>query len=74
MAKKLAYYERIYHTVAIEGSTLSLPEVIEILTGENVVIPGRTPNEHAEVLGMRDAIKYVKANPISCNQITIEVN
>ena len=74
MAKKLAYYERIYNTVAIEGSTLSLREVIEILIGENVVIRGKTPNEHAEVLGMRDAIKYVEANPISCNQITLEVN
>ncbi|MDR0501516.1 MAG: Fic family protein [Coriobacteriales bacterium] len=47
-------YENIYNSAAIEGNSLTLDEVKEILSN-NVVIPGKSLSDHLGVVGLRDA-------------------
>ena len=49
-AKKEAYYQHIYHTVGIEGSTMTLMQTRTILE-TNMAIAGKSIIEHNEVLG-----------------------
>lgn len=57
--KREAYYLHIYHTVSIEGNTLTLNELRYILeTGKAVA--GKSIVEHNEVLGLERAMQYVK--------------
>ncbi|XP_070565555.1 protein adenylyltransferase FICD-like [Ptychodera flava] len=52
------YYQHIYHTLAIEGNTLSLAQTRAILeTG--MAVPGKSVMEHNEVLGLDTAMKYI---------------
>ncbi|KAF5283400.1 hypothetical protein FQA39_LY04776 [Lamprigera yunnana] len=54
-----AYYLHIYHTVGIEGNTLSLDQLISILeTGK--AVQGKSIIEQNEILGLELAMKYVK--------------
>lgn len=58
--KKQAYYLHIYHTVGIEGNTMTVEQLRTLLeTGQ--VIPGKSIIEHNEVLGLELAMKYVKS-------------
>lgn len=58
--KKQAYYLHIYHTVGIEGNTMTVEQLRTLIeTGQ--VIPGKSIIEHNEVLGMQLALKYVKS-------------
>ncbi|KAK9873207.1 hypothetical protein WA026_021440 [Henosepilachna vigintioctopunctata] len=70
--KKQAYYLHIYHTVGIEGNTMTIDQLKYLLeTGQ--VVPGKSIIEHNEVLGLQLAMKYVKLltrkNYISINDI-----
>ncbi|XP_044753151.1 protein adenylyltransferase Fic [Coccinella septempunctata] len=57
--KKQAYYLHIYHTVGIEGNTMTIDQLKYLLeTGQ--VISGKSIIEHNEVLGLQLAMKYVK--------------
>lgn len=57
--KKQAYYLHIYHTVGIEGNTMTVEQLRTLLeTGQ--VIQGKSIIEHNEVLGLQLALKYVK--------------
>ncbi|KAF5308013.1 hypothetical protein FQR65_LT18290 [Abscondita terminalis] len=57
--KRQAYYLHIYHTVGIEGNTLSLEQLIYLLsTGQ--AVQGKSIIEHNEILGLELAMKYVK--------------
>jgi len=67
-----AYIERIYNTLAIEGNTMSKEEVARVLKGgDGVKIVGKSPDEHAEIRGMRDAIKYLEESNVTIDQITL---
>ncbi|XP_063171632.1 protein adenylyltransferase FICD [Candoia aspera] len=59
-----AYYHHIYHTVAIEGNTLTLAEIRHIIE-TRYAVPGRSLEEQNEVIGMHAAMKYVNATLLS---------
>lgn len=57
--RRKAYYLHIYHTVGIEGNTLTLDQLISVLeTG--TAVQGKSLLEHNEILGLELAMKYVK--------------
>lgn len=57
--KKQAYYLHIYHTVGIEGNTMTVEQLRYVLeTGH--VVSGKSLLEHNEVLGLEKAMQYVK--------------
>jgi Fic family protein len=47
-------FESIYNSTAIEGNSLTLDEVVRVLTN-NEVIPGKPLSDHLSVVGYRDA-------------------
>ncbi|CAG9855377.1 unnamed protein product [Phyllotreta striolata] len=57
--KKQAYYLHIYHTVGIEGNTMTVEQLRYLLeTGQ--VVSGKSIIEHNEVLGLEKAMQYIK--------------
>lgn len=66
------YYEHIYHTVALEGNTLTIDEIKEIINSRNG-IAGRSLREHNEVVGVDEALKYLNSTLLlKYGAITIE--
>ncbi len=57
-AKKEAYFQHIYHTVGIEGNTLTLAQTRSILETK-LAVGGKSVMEHNEVLGLDSALKYI---------------
>ncbi|XDB59102.1 PREDICTED: adenosine monophosphate-protein transferase FICD isoform X1 [Capra hircus] len=58
------YYHHIYHTVAIEGNTLTLSEIRHILE-TRYAVPGKSLEEQNEVIGMHAAMTYVNTTLLS---------
>jgi fido (protein-threonine AMPylation protein) len=58
------YYHHIYHTVAIEGSTLTLSEIRHILE-TRYAVPGKSLEEQNEVIGMHTAMRYINTTLLS---------
>nr|CAI5843393.1 unnamed protein product [Callosobruchus analis] len=57
--KKQAYFLHIYHTVGIEGNTMTVEQLRYLLeTGQ--VVSGKSLIEHNEVIGLEKAMQYVK--------------
>nr|XP_023015539.1 adenosine monophosphate-protein transferase FICD homolog [Leptinotarsa decemlineata] len=57
--KKQAYYLHIYHTVGIEGNTMTVEQMRYLLeTGQ--VVSGKSLVEHNEILGLEKAMQYIK--------------
>ncbi|XP_045774317.1 protein adenylyltransferase Fic [Maniola jurtina] len=59
-AKKEAYFQHIYHTVAIEGNTMTLQQTRSILE-TRIAVAGKSIAEHNEILGLDAAMKYINA-------------
>ncbi|CAH1980503.1 unnamed protein product [Acanthoscelides obtectus] len=57
--KKQAYYLHIYHTVGIEGNTMTV-EQLRYLVETGQVVSGKSIIEHNEVLGLEKAMQYIK--------------
>jgi len=57
-AKKEAYFQYIYHTVGIEGNTMTLAQTRSILETK-LAIGGKSIMEHNEILGMDAALKFI---------------
>lgn len=57
-AKKEAYFQHIYHTVAIEGNTMTLQQTRSILE-TRIAVSGKSIDEHNEILGLDAAMKYI---------------
>lgn len=57
-AKKEAYFQHIYHTVAIEGNTMTLQQTRSILE-TRIAVEGKSIAEHNEILGLDAAMKYI---------------
>lgn len=57
--KKQAYYLHIYHTVGIEGNTLTIEQLRYLLETGRAVF-GKSIIEHNEILGLQLAMRYVK--------------
>uniref|UniRef100_A0A8C4RAR4 Protein adenylyltransferase FICD n=1 Tax=Eptatretus burgeri TaxID=7764 RepID=A0A8C4RAR4_EPTBU len=55
-----SYYQHVDHTVALEGNTLSLPEIRRILQTRRAVC-GRSLSEQNEVLGIDAAMTFINA-------------
>ncbi|XP_029427122.1 protein adenylyltransferase FICD [Rhinatrema bivittatum] len=59
-----SYYHHIFHTVAIEGNTLTLSEIRHIIE-TRYAVPGKSLEEQNEVIGMHAAMKYVNTTLVS---------
>ncbi|XP_027718804.1 protein adenylyltransferase FICD [Vombatus ursinus] len=59
-----SYYHHIYHTVAIEGNTLTLSEIRHIIE-TRYAVPGKSLEEQNEVIGMHSAMKYINTTLVS---------
>lgn len=59
-AKKEAYFQHIYHTVGIEGNTMSLLQTRSILE-TRLAIGGKSIDEHNEIFGLDAAMKYINS-------------
>lgn len=59
-AKKEAYFQHIYHTVGIEGNTMTLSQTRSILE-TRVAVAGKSIDEHNEILGLDAAMKYINS-------------
>lgn len=59
-AKKEAYFQHIYHTVGIEGNTMSLSQTRSILE-TRIAVSGKSIDEHNEILGLDAAMKYINS-------------
>lgn len=65
-AKKEAYYQHIYHSVGIEGNTMSLAQTRSILE-TRMAVDGKSIDEHNEILGLDLAMKYINATLVNKN-------
>ncbi|XP_016961290.1 protein adenylyltransferase Fic isoform X2 [Drosophila biarmipes] len=70
-AKKEAYFQHIYHSVGIEGNTLTLAQTRSILE-TRMAIHGKSIDEQNEILGMDLAMKYINAILVQKLEITIK--
>ncbi|CAJ0931065.1 unnamed protein product, partial [Mesorhabditis belari] len=70
-AMRESYFSHIYHTVAIEGNTLTLGETRSILES-GMPVPGKSLREHNEVLGMDSALRFLNRSLIHLADITLE--
>ena len=57
-AKKEAYFQHVYHTVGIEGNTMTLAQTRSILETK-LAVGGKSVMEHNEVLGLDAALRYI---------------
>lgn len=60
-ATKEAYILHIYHSVGIEGNSMTLTETRSVLE-TRMAVSGRSVDEHNEILGLDSAMKYVNAS------------
>ncbi|KMY88514.1 protein adenylyltransferase Fic isoform X1 [Drosophila simulans] len=70
-AKKEAYFQHIYHSVGIEGNTMTLAQTRSILE-TRMAVDGKSIDEHNEILGMDLAMKYINASLVQKIDITIK--
>ncbi|EDW37435.1 GL25530 [Drosophila persimilis] len=70
-AKKEAYFQHIYHSVGIEGNTMTLAQTRSILE-TRMAVDGKSIDEHNEILGMDLAMKYINASLVQKLEITIK--
>ncbi|CAG0893064.1 unnamed protein product [Cyprideis torosa] len=56
--KKEAYFQHIYHSVGIEGNTMSLAQTRVILE-TRLAVGGKSLMEHNEIVGMDEALRYI---------------
>lgn len=72
-AKKEAYFQHIYHTVGIEGNTLTLAQTRSILE-TRLAVGGKSVMEHNEILGLDSALKYINQTLVDkpCGSISMK--
>ncbi|XP_041675297.1 protein adenylyltransferase Fic-like isoform X1 [Drosophila eugracilis] len=70
-AKKEAYFQHIYHSVGIEGNTMTLAQTRSVLE-TRMAVDGKSIDEHNEILGMDLAMKYINASLVQKIEITIK--
>lgn len=59
--KKEAYFQHIYHSVGIEGNTMTLAQTRSVLE-TRMAVNGKSIDEHNEILGLDAALKYINAS------------
>lgn len=65
-AKKEAYFQNIYHSVGIEGNTMTLSQTRSILE-TRMAVNGKSIDEHNEILGLDAAMKFINASLVNRN-------
>ncbi|XP_053694989.1 protein adenylyltransferase Fic [Sabethes cyaneus] len=65
-AEKEAYIQHIYHSVGIEGNTMSLAQTRSIVE-TRMAVDGKSIDEHNEILGLDAAMKYINATLVNKN-------
>lgn len=70
-AMKEFYYQHVYHTVALEGNTLSL-EQIRMIIDHHVAVGGKSIVEHNEVVGVTEALQYMNNTLLKRGMITVD--
>ncbi|WKY06126.1 hypothetical protein Q1695_006379 [Nippostrongylus brasiliensis] len=70
-AMRESYFLHIYHTVAIEGNTLSLGQTRSILES-GVAVAGKSIHEHNEVIGMDAALRYLNHSLLHMKDISVD--
>ncbi|KAG8190992.1 hypothetical protein JTE90_010850 [Oedothorax gibbosus] len=69
--KKEIYFQHIYHTVAIEGNTMSLAETRTVVE-TRMSVPGKSVLEHNEILGLESALRYINQTLVGKEAITVQ--
>lgn len=69
-AIKEAYILHIYHSVGIEGNSMTLSETRSVLE-THMAVSGRSVEEHNEILGMDSAMKYINASLVKRDFISL---
>lgn len=62
--KKEAYFQNIYHSVGIEGNTMTLSQTRSVLE-TRMAVHGKSIDEHNEILGLDAAMKYINATLVN---------
>ncbi|VIO87582.1 Uncharacterized protein BM_BM17241 [Brugia malayi] len=70
-AMKESYFLHIYHTVAIEGNTMSLGQTRSILE-TRMAVAGKSIMEHNEILGMDAALKFINQSVAYVSYFTLQ--
>ncbi|XP_067620288.1 protein adenylyltransferase Fic [Eurosta solidaginis] len=70
-AKKEAYFQHIYHSVGIEGNTMTLAQTRSILE-TRMAVEGKSIDEHNEILGLDLAMKYINASLVNKIEVTLK--
>lgn len=65
-AKKEAYVLHVYHSVGIEGNTMSLAQTRSVLE-TRMAVGGKSIDEHNEILGLDAAMKFINATLVNKN-------
>ena len=60
---KEAYYRHIHHTTAMEGNTMTL-SMARAVVETKMAIHGKSIQEHNEILGLDEALKYINTTLI----------
>ncbi|KJH50073.1 Fic family protein [Dictyocaulus viviparus] len=70
-AMRESYFLHIYHSVAIEGNTLTLGQTRSILES-GVAVAGKSILEHNEVIGMDAALRFLNHSLLMINEIAVD--
>lgn len=57
-------FQHIYHTVGIEGNTMTLSQTRSIVE-TRMAVAGKSIMEHNEILGLDAAMKYINATLVN---------
>ncbi|GBN08427.1 Adenosine monophosphate-protein transferase Fic [Araneus ventricosus] len=68
--KKEIYFQHIYHTVAIEGNTMSLAET-RMVVETRMSVPGKSVMEHNEILGLESALRYINKTLVNKDMVSV---
>ncbi|KAK0397783.1 hypothetical protein QR680_002268 [Steinernema hermaphroditum] len=69
-AMQESYFQYVYHTVALEGNTMSLVETRSVLETK-MVVNGKSVIEHNEILGMDAALRYLNRSLVHVGKLTL---
>uniref|UniRef100_A0A0R3S5L8 protein adenylyltransferase n=1 Tax=Elaeophora elaphi TaxID=1147741 RepID=A0A0R3S5L8_9BILA len=70
-ALRESYFLHIYHTVAIEGNTMSLGQTRSILE-TRMAVAGKSIMEHNEILGMDAALRFINQSVAYVSYFTLQ--
>lgn len=62
--QRFYFFQHIYHTVGIEGNTMSLSQTRSIVETQ-MAVGGKSIMEHNEILGLDAAMKYINATLVN---------